>query len=432
MFSLLLAPNSLESRVSGQLFSQGDPMQTLQHYWNPSYSRVTSMALVAFLAIVFASAPDAHAQRRKSALGDKSDATEKKKAAPQANQPGTTTTPAASKPNPNTNPNQPKKDAQKESEFAPQVVTMTVKREGIQLIATWFPPIIEKDAKKKKKANSSDTKEEDSEPGKSVAPFILVHDWTRSRNDLLQLALFLQKQGHAVIVPDLRGHGESIRAAGMTKPIDHANFNKAEQASAIGDIDQCKRFLQEKNNEGIINIDLLNVVAVGDSAHLAIAWTITDWSWDPVAGIKQGKDVKSLVLFSPTNRFAGSTLKKLAKTPLISGRNSIPLPMLVIWGGKSGSAEGCSDFVDLLRKHRPEVAENQSDATRWQTQNLFDLEAPTAMEGFQLAGNPNAAQIWNFANNFVSQKVMEFKQQFPWQIRGAEAVLKARQAEEDK
>lgn len=406
-------------------------MQTLQQYCHPNFSRAITMALIVGLAIVFVSASDAHAQRRKSAIGGKGEATDKKTPVPQGNQPPKANQPTIKQPAAN----QPNKKTETDEKFAPQVVSMTVKREGIQLVATWFPPIIEEDAKKKKekkKANPADAKAEDPEPGKSVAPFILVHDWTRSRNDLLRLAFFLQSQGHAVIVPDLRGHGESVRVAGMAEPIDHTKFKKAEQASAVGDIDQCKRFLQEKNNEGLVNIDLLNVIAVGDSSHLAIAWAIADWSWEPVGGIKQGKDVKSLVLFSPSSRFAGSSLKKLAKSPLISGRDSPPLPMLVIWGGQSDSAEGCSDFVNLLRKNRPEVGANQSDATRWQTQNLFDLEAPTSMEGYQLAGNPNAGQIWIFANNFVSQKVMKFRKQFSWQVRGADAILKAREAEAEK
>ena len=394
-----------------------------------NFSRLMTLSIITTLLIVFASTSDAYAQRRKSALeGNK---TQNK---------NNTTQPGQSNPNPGsatraTNPlaSQPKQPIKKEKdeEFAPQVVTMEVNREGIQLFATWFPPIIEKDKKKKNKAlkaNGSATKDKVPEAGKSVVPFILVHDWTRNRSDMLQLASFLQARGHAVIVPDLRGHGQSLTVNGRTKPIDHTKFKKAEKASAVGDIDQCKRFLQERNNEGILNIDLLNVVAVGDSAHLAIAWAITDWSWEPVAGIKQGKDVKSLILFSPSNKFAGSSLRKLVKEPLISGRKSTPLPMLVVWGGRSDAAEGCSAFVNLLRKTRPEAPAGSSSAVIWQTQNLFDLEAPTQMTGIQLAGSPNAEEIWLFANNFVSQKVVEFSDQFPWQIRGADAVLKAREA----
>ena len=301
---------------------------------------------------------------------------------------------------------------------------MTVKGEGIKLVATWFPPIVEDDSTRLRKANAAKKQGQevaiDKEPGKTTSPFILVHDWGRNRGDLLALGKYLQSQGHAVIIPDLRGHGQSLDVLGLDKKLDHRDFRKSEKASAVGDIDQCKRFLQEKNNEGVLNIDLLNVVAVGDSAHLAIAWTVTDWSWRPVAGIKQGQDVKSLILFSPSDNFAGSSLRKLAKEPLVSGKNVTPLPMLVIWGKQSDTANDCSRFIDSIRKFRPAAPAEDDLATRWAKQSLFDLEAPTAMKGYELAGNPQAKQIWDFANNFVSQKVIAFKEQCPWQIRGAD------------
>ena len=395
-----------------------------------NFSRLFAMSIVATLLIVFASTSDAYAQRRKAVLGGKKANGSDKKSEAQPGRPNAT----AGNSNLPGLTARPKKKKDEDDEFAPQVVTMTVKREGIQLVATWFPPIIEEeDSKKKRKTAAQRNKpgeaKPDPEPGKSVVPFILVHDWARNRTDLLQLASFLQSQGHAVIVPDLRGHGQSVRVAGMDKLLDHRKFKKSDKGSTFGDIDQCKRFLQEKNNEGLLNIDLLNVVAVGDSCHVAIAWALADWSWEPVAGIKQGKDVKSLILFSPTAKFAGSSLRKLAKEPMISGRKTAALPMLVIWGGNnSDDAEECNAFVRLLRKSRPEAPRDLSEAQRWQVQNLFHFEAPTQMTGFQLAGNPNAKKIWSFANNFVAQKVVEFKDQFPWQIRGADAVLKAREA----
>ena len=381
-----------------------------------------AIVAIAISMIGFVSTSEVHAQRRKSVFDEPKTETEAEKTTPAKKKQSQADVrkAAANK----------KQQAELDKEFAPQVVFMTVKGEGVQLVATWFPPIIEKDKKKRRPAPANANEEEDKEPGKSKAPFILVHDWTRSRTDMLMLASFLQKQGHAVIVPDLRGHGESVSILGSTKPLDHTKFKKSDKASAVGDIDQCKRFLQEKNNEGIVNIDLLNVIAVGDSSHLAIAWALSDWSWEPVAGIKQGKDVKSLILFSPTKRFAGSALKKLVKEPLISGRNAPPLPLLVIWGSQSDSAEDCEGFVELLRKFRPAAPESDDMAQRWMKQNLFDFQTPTAMRGFELAGNPNAQRIWSFANDFVSQKVLAYKDRCPWQIRGADAVFKARAAEE--
>jgi len=393
------------------------------------FDRRFLVSLALFGIIVLMSVGDAQAQRRKSVFGNESESKKEK---------NSSASPKSSKANPtnSTRPGNlaatPGQKTKKDDEFAPQVVTLDVKKESIQLVATWFPPRLDDKKKKKKKSNPNPAKKSDEEevdPGKETSPFILVHDWGRGRNDLLAMASFLQAQGHAVIVPDLRGHGESLRMRGTSETLDQTKFKKSEIASAVRDIDQCKRFLQEKNNEGIINIDLLNVVAVGDSSHLAIAWAMSDWTWEPVAGIKQGKDVKSLILFSPTKKFAGSSLKKLAKDPFISGRNSTPLPLFVVWGGRSDAAKECGEFIDTLRKFRPEAPQEDDMATRWFKQNLFHYEAQTNMQGFELAGSPRAKEAWTVANNFVSQKVLNFKDQFPWQIRGAEAVLKAREAQ---
>jgi len=237
------------------------------------------------------------------------------------------------------------------------------------------------------------------------------------------MATYLQSQGHAVIVPDLRGHGESTVVTGMSEALDHTKFKKKQVLSTVGDIDQCKRFLMKKNNEGELNIDLLNVVAVGDSCHLAIAWSINDWSWPSVGSMKQGQDVKSLILFSPTSKFSGSVLKKLAKSPLVSGKQSQALPMLVMWGSQAADGAAASQFVTDLRKHRPEASAEDDMATRWFTQDLFHYAAPKPWTGVQLAGMEQAKELWVFANNFVQQKVMLHKDRCPWKLRGADAIL---------
>src|SRR3989304_4268313 len=59
--------------------------------------------------------------------------------------------------------------------------------DGLELHATFFPGM----------------------DGKESVPVILLHAWKEDRHDYLSLAGYLQSFGHAVIVPDLRGHGDS-------------------------------------------------------------------------------------------------------------------------------------------------------------------------------------------------------------------------------
>src|SRR5574340_1050455 len=55
--------------------------------------------------------------------------------------------------------------------------------------------------------------------GKDTIPVVLLHMAKGNRNDYAQLATDLQKVGHAVLVPDLRGHGESAARRGAAEPL---------------------------------------------------------------------------------------------------------------------------------------------------------------------------------------------------------------------
>ena len=47
--------------------------------------------------------------------------------------------------------------------------------------------------------------------GENTVPIILIHGWEGVGGEFNPLAQFLQSLGHAVVVPDLRGHGESVQ-----------------------------------------------------------------------------------------------------------------------------------------------------------------------------------------------------------------------------
>jgi pimeloyl-ACP methyl ester carboxylesterase len=98
---------------------------------------------------------------------------------------------------------------------------------------------------------------------KASIPVIMVHGWEGQRSEYDGLALALQGLGHTVIVPDLRGHGQSTivkLANGDTETIDLAKFRQKELESMILDVECCKKFLLEKNNQGECNIESLCVI----------------------------------------------------------------------------------------------------------------------------------------------------------------------------
>ncbi len=205
-------------------------------------------------------------------------------------------------------------------------------------------------------------------PAKSVVPFLLIHDWEGSRADLLPFAGFLQKSGFAVLVPDLRGHGESINQVGSTVQLDCKKFRKSEMISVLRDLERCKKYLVQRNNEGELNIDLLNLVVVGKSAVFAMDWTILDWSWPNLGPIKQGQDVKSLTLISPEKKAKNVGLNQSLRHPLFSGRTGANLPTYIIWSADDDvAADESASIYRWMEKGRPEIEKIEDPDQRQRT-----------------------------------------------------------------
>lgn len=253
--------------------------------------------------------------------------------------------------------------------------------------------------------------------GKEAVPIMLIHDWDGSRTDLLPLAEFLQKKhGHAVIVPDLRGHGESLTVKGIDEELDRSRFRKAELASMLEDFESCRRFLQQKNDAGELNLDMLVVIACGKMSIHAANWCILDWRWGPIGGLKQGRNVKALILVSPVRRFKSLDISASLKAPLFASKGTA-LPLLLVWGNGHDASSTDAEFIyNALQKARSIPDDFPDQQARWAQQTLFRAVYRSAEASADLL-RELSTQIDPDLALFIDKKVIANKEEFQWQNR---------------
>jgi hypothetical protein len=283
---------------------------------------------------------------------------------------------------------------------APEPLMLETK-DKVQLRCTYFAPATGEEAA----------------DGKQAIPYIIVHDWASSRSDTTNLATFLQSKGNAVIIPDLRGHGDSIRATGLNKALDQKKFRNDEISTAVADIERCKKYLVQQNNDGNLNVDRLAVIAVGKSAPLATQWAITDWSYAAYnsSGIKQGKDVKILVLISPEKKLGRLTMNRLLGHQLFAGENA--LPVLVSWGAGNGKAKDAESIYKKLEKSRPRLSDYPKEKQS-EKKSLFNAALKkSSLSGVQIASSPNMQGFWQYIDKVVSGKMKMQADDCPWADR---------------
>ena len=293
----------------------------------------------------------------------------------------------------------------------PEEVTLETK-DKVQLVCTYFAPNkpSSKPADEKEESDTDTTTEEDPIDGKRVIPYIILHDWERSRKDTAALATFLSSQGNAVIIPDLRGHGGSTKVAGYDKEIDAADFKTSEIAAVMGDIETCKKFLVKKNNAGELNIDMLAVIATGKTVPLATAWVVQDWSYAPFSkGIKQGQDVKALIMISPEKKLGPFATKRVTSSPIFSGSSA--LPTIVAWGIENERAKNVQSIYTRLEKKRPHSKDQGA------TKTLYKAALRNSLDGTAIGSNPKLTKLWGFFDKTVSGKINENIDKLPWQDR---------------
>lgn len=255
---------------------------------------------------------------------------------------------------------------------------------------------------------------------KDTIPVVLLHGWKGEGSDFKNLALYLQSDrggGHSVIAPDLRGHGGSTlikpEGAEKGKEIDSKKTGKKEfQAMIKFDLEAVKKFLMTKHNDEELNIDALTVVGADMGALLAMYWTAQDWSWPPLAGIKQGQDVKAVALLSTPTSFKGIN----PQVPLKQMDLRDHVSLLMLYGGDDQKTTASTTrLYNSVKRHRKQVFDSKEEKIA--KQDLFLVGLETSLQGADLLSEselPTPRYIAQFIDGRV-RKPMEDK--FPWKPR---------------
>jgi alpha-beta hydrolase superfamily lysophospholipase len=215
--------------------------------------------------------------------------------------------------------------------------------------------------------------------GKDSPAVILLHSSKGDRKEYATLAPFLQQRGCAVLVPDLRGFGESTQmtVGDRAKEIDGSKLKPADYEAMVSeDMETLKSFLVRQNDQGLLNVSKLCVVGAEMGASVAMYWANWDWHWPVLAGgRKQGQDVQGLVLLSPKLSFPGLPAHAALANPVLRQQIS----MLILVGKEERSlANDAKRIYKLVYRDQSELPAEKRD--------LFFGELETKLQGTKMLG----------------------------------------------
>lgn len=200
--------------------------------------------------------------------------------------------------------------------------------------------------------------------GKDAVPVLLLHGYEGTRADYDYLAEVLQEQGHAVIVPDLRGHGDSAvlhLADGRDLELDPKKMKKADFAALVKDLEAVKTYIMKKNNAEELNMEMLTIVGADMTTVTAMNFALRDWTAPELLSFKNCKDVKAVVLLSPEQSYQGADMKLALKHPWVGHKMSV----LICVGENDNRAKAeAKKLFNLLQKQHGEANEEKRDSER--------------------------------------------------------------------
>jgi pimeloyl-ACP methyl ester carboxylesterase len=142
--------------------------------------------------------------------------------------------------------------------------------------------------------------------GRDCPCVIMVHKFAsdRSKSDWINLAGALQNEGYAVLTFDLRGHGGStalsspntfwsvpynrngIRGSGARKSvISYNDFKPAYFPFIANDLAAARRFFEQKNDAGEVNIHRLVIIGAQEGAGLGFLFIASEYNREYRVGV---------------------------------------------------------------------------------------------------------------------------------------------------
>ena len=237
--------------------------------------------------------------------------------------------------------------------------------------------------------------------GKDSIPVVLLHGYKESRKDYADLAPALQRDlGCAVLVPDLRGHGDSTSGTGGA--VEVARMKPADfSAMSSRDMVAIRSFLIDENNGGgkspRLNLNKLCIVGAGMGATVAAEFARDDWGLAPAGPWQMGTFTKGLVLISPELND-----RRLKLMPTLADQNVQKQISILLLVGKESpqKLKDAKSIFDKLARFHPLPEE----AKRKAKQTLYYGALDTNLQGTKMFTLPSL-NVPGLIEDFITRRL---------------------------
>ncbi len=287
----------------------------------------------------------------------------------------------------------------------PEVVNITTE-DGVTLTATFYPGT----------------------NGKESVPVVMLHTFKGSRGDWESLATMLQHDyGHAILVPDLRGHGDSTTIQGAARPLEAERLRPEQLGQMVTfDMKSIKEYLRDKNNARELNLDMLCLVGAEMGAAVALNFAVVDWNEKDYGKWRHGRFVKALVLMSPEWDTRGLRINQAVA--YLAVRQQISF-LLIAGNGIAQALKDTERLATALRRSRPDPP---ADSAATAERTLYVDTFPTKLQGTKLLGaglKKGDASLEQRIAKFIDLRVVNVTPKTRWtELRADPRIPAARNA----